>query len=396
VEVHNMLHTLHIEPTEEQFEKWVAFADEKKTGKLTRDNILKLLMCNHFIGNKGMDRLLFYMAKHNSSKDGQIADVMMEGVTHRHASDHQLTVKDRITGLEVKENIPGYISVALKTMFSTGLSRAISGGKSAQHLMTSVSIKEGKKFDTPKSAEEIPAFVKLHGLNVDEMEKPLSEYKTFNEFFSRKLKAGARPIAEEKDGSVAVCPADCRMMVFKTVLDATKFWVKGNEFTLDRLFGSRAAELCPKFQGGSFVIARLAPQDYHRWHVPVNGTLVKRTPIAGALYTVNPIAINKNVNVYTTNKREILEHDSPEFGKVVLIAVGATMVGTISVTTPENQPIAKGECQGYFSFGGSTVLCFFEPGAIEFDADLLANSNAHIETLVRVGLRLGKCTRKKK
>jgi len=141
------------------------------------------------------------------------------------------------------------------------------------------------------------------------------------------------------------------------------------------------------------VIARLAPQDYHRWHIPVNGKLGERTPIPGTLFTVNPIAIRQNVNVYTRNKREILELQSKEFGFVVMVAVGATMVGSITILIPDGATVRKGDVHGYFSFGGSTVLLFFERGAIKFDDDLVNNSNDQMETLIRVNTRIGRALR---
>jgi phosphatidylserine decarboxylase len=86
-------------------------------------------------------------------------------------------------------------------------------------------------------------------------------------------------------------------------------------------------------------------------------------PIDGDLYTVNPIAVNKNVNVFTMNKRVVCPLESPEFGTVGMIAVGATMVGSINFLRHEGDKVKKGDQHGYFAFGGSTVLVFFEKGA---------------------------------
>mmetsp|Transcript_27214 Transcript_27214/g.53501 ORF Transcript_27214/g.53501 Transcript_27214/m.53501 type:complete len:322 (+) Transcript_27214:904-1869(+) len=312
----------------------------------------------------------------------------MEGVTQKLAAG-ELPIKDRETGLIVKENVPKYIKVALKVMFGSGISRILSTTKSSVTIMDTLSKKQGRKFDDPKSVEEIPGFVTLHNLPVDEVEKPLDQYKNFNEFFARKLKPEARPVASPDDPSVVVSPADCRMMVFPDVGDAKTLWIKGDAFSVENVFGPRK-DLAPRFQNGSMCIARLAPQDYHRWHFPVGGKIVKRDEIAGALYTVNPLAIRKNVNVYTENKRHIVEIQSELYGTVVMVPVGATMVGSITYCVDDDASFNKGDIHGYFSFGGSTVLTFFEPGMIKFDADLLANSKQSLETLVKVNTHIGK------
>lgn len=141
---------------------------------------------------------------------------------------------------------------------------------------------------------------------------------------------------------------------------------------------------------GSLVIFRLAPQDYHRFHVPVSGTIEKFVDIPGCLYTVNPIAVNsKYCNVFTENKRVVSIISTREFGKVAFVAIGATMVGSITFTKKKGDYVRKGDEFGYFSFGGSTVICVFEKDSIEIDVDLLANSARSLETLVAVGMTLG-------
>jgi len=117
--------------------------------------------------------------------------------------------------------------------------------------------------------------------------------------------------------------------------------------------------------------------------------LVNFFPHDGALFTVNPIAIREKVDVYTENKRIVTTINSPVFGNVLFIAVGATMVGSIHMTQKEGATVKKGDEMGYFAFGGSTVLTLFKPGTIKFDEDLLVNSGKPIETLLKVGDRIG-------
>jgi len=158
-------------------------------------------------------------------------------------------------------------------------------------------------------------------------------------------------------------------------------------FTLPNLFNDPS--IASKFTLGSLVIARLAPQDYHRFHIPIDCTIGPSVSHDGALYTVNPIAINQNVDVYTENKRVCTLLDSPVFGTVAYVSVGATMVGSIHITSTQGQHAHKGDEHGYFAFGGSTILLLFEPDKIIFDQDLLVNSSKPIETLIKMGSRIG-------
>jgi len=216
---------------------------------------------------------------------------------------------------------------------------------------------------------------------------PVDSYKTFNEFFYRKLKQGARPVAEPNNSKRAVSPADCRMNVFVTIDDATKVWIKGKHFSLKALLCDD--NLAKAYDGGSIVICRLAPQDYHRFHVPVDGVLGELYPIDGTYYTVNPVAVREPTDVYTDNKRCRATIKTKDFGDVIYIAVGATLVGSIQFTRKTGDNIKRGEEMGYFAFGGSTVLLLFKKGSINLDEDLRINSSKALETLVAVGNSLG-------
>lgn len=103
----------------------------------------------------------------------------------------------------------------------------------------------------------------------------------------RKLKPGARPIDSPDDPTLLVSAADCRLMVFETVSEATRLWIKGRDFTIGRLLGDAYREEAERYVGGALAIFRLAPQDYHRFHVPVDGVIGKMTDIVGEYYTVN-------------------------------------------------------------------------------------------------------------
>lgn len=211
---------------------------------------------------------------------------------------------------------------------------------------------------------------------------PISEFKNFNEFFYRALKPSARPCSAPDDPRVIVSPADCRTVVFNTIDVAQAIWVKGREFTVARLLGNAYPEDAKRYVGGSLGIFRLAPQDYHRFHIPVDGVLNEPKTIEGEYYTVNPMAIRSALDVYGENVRVICPIDSVAHGRVMVICIGAMMVGSTVITRKAGEQVKRAEELGYFKFGGSTLLLLFEPGQMKYDDDLVDNSRSALETLV--------------
>lgn len=199
--------------------------------------------------------------------------------------------------------------------------------------------------------------------------------------------------ADHLQDLVVSSPADCRLTAFPTVDLATKYWIKGFGFTVSKLLASES--LASDFNNGSIVIARLAPQDYHRWHSPVSGTIESVTEIPGAYYTVNPQAINEEgtLDVFCENRRSVMIVRRKETGtKVAIIAVGAMLVGSIRYNPgiEVGREIRRGECLGAFQYGGSTVINLYQEGDVQLDDDLVNNSTKDVcETLVRVGWRVG-------
>lgn len=126
----------------------------------------------------------------------------------------------------------------------------------ARRLLKSLSVKQGLKYDSPSSAIDIPSFIAFHGLNMDEIRDPIDSFKTFNQFFYRKLKPEARPVADPDDPGRLVSCADCRMMAFETVNEATNIWIKGREFTVGRLLGPNYKDVAERFEGGGLGIFR--------------------------------------------------------------------------------------------------------------------------------------------
>lgn len=243
----------------------------------------------------------------------------------------------------------------------------------------------GWRMSRPYSAQQVLPFIVKYGLDVDEFAKKPLTFKSFNEFFYRALKPGARPIAGGEQ--VAVLPADGRHLAFQDIDATAGFYAKGQKFDLAAFLGD--VELARTFARGAMVISRLCPVDYHRFHFPVDGTPAEPRLINGWLYSVSPVALRRNLGYLWENKRMVTLIDSPQFGRVAMVEIGATMVGTIFQGFVPGRPVAKGAEKGYFKFGGSCVVTIFPPGRLKVDADLLAHSAEQREVFARVGDRLG-------
>jgi len=242
------------------------------------------------------------------------------------------------------------------------------------------------------SAQQVLPFISRYNVDVDEFAKRPFAFKTFNDFFYRALKPGARPIAPGED--VAVLPADGRHLTFQNVAAADGFYAKRQKFDLVSFFGEAHLPeaqrvLSARFDRGALLISRLCPVDYHRFHFPVAGTPAQPLPLNGFLYSVSPIALRRNLNYLWENRRMVTLVDSPRFGSVAVCEIGATMVGSILQTFAPGRTVAKGDEKGLFRFGGSCVVTVFEPGRIRFDADLLEHSAQQIEVYAKMGERLG-------
>lgn len=235
------------------------------------------------------------------------------------------------------------------------------------------------------SASRVLPFIVKYDLDVDEFVKSPFAFKSFNDFFFRALKPTARPIAP--GDQVAVLPADGRHLAVPRLDAAHGFYAKGQKFSLAALLDGDA--LAAEFAGGAMLISRLCPVDYHRFHFPVAGTAGEPRLINGWLYSVSPVALRRNLSYLWENKRMVTLVDSPAFGKVAMVEIGATMVGSILQTFSPGKPVRKGEEKGMFKFGGSCVITVFQPGRITFDADLVAQGAQQREVYARMGERLG-------
>ncbi len=242
----------------------------------------------------------------------------------------------------------------------------------------------GWRMNQAVSQNKIAPFITHYGLDPNEFAESPDHYKTFNEFFYRKLKPSARPI--DADPNSIVFPADGRHLAFANAAEISSVFVKGQKFDLAALLGS--PELAARYENGALLLSRLCPVDYHRFHFPAAGIPQTSKVINGPLFSVSPIALRQNLSYFWQNKRSITPLATPNCGTVLLLEIGATCVGSIHQTYRAGEPIAKGAEKGYFAFGGSSTILLFEPGRINIDSDLLERSQHCTETYARMGTRL--------
>jgi phosphatidylserine decarboxylase len=155
----------------------------------------------------------------------------------------------------------------------------------------------------------------------------IAAYNNFEEFFIRKHTAASRPVAEEQNPNLAVIVADSRVVVYNTVAETKKFWIKGNDFNITNLVMDN--KLGAKFADSGVASFRLSPQDYHRYHSPVAGEVKEFRSLPGDYYQVDPVALRSKVDILTRNARSYLVIRTKEFGDVLFVAIGATNVGSV-------------------------------------------------------------------
>ncbi|RSV15892.1 phosphatidylserine decarboxylase [Sphingomonas sp. ABOLG] len=242
----------------------------------------------------------------------------------------------------------------------------------------------------------IRLFAARYGVDMSEASNPdVAGYATFNDFFTRPLRAGLRPIAQAD----FVCPVDGAISQFGAIDDHHIVQAKGHRFTTTQLVGGDAA-LAAEFRHGSFANLYLSPKDYHRLHMPCDGRLVRMIHVPGALFSVNPVTARGVPNLFARNERVVCVFDSAQHGRFVMVLVGATIVGSMATVwhgvvnakrgratsewryDDQNIVLKQGEEMGRFLLG-STIVMLFRPGVIAF------NPNWAPERSVRLGERMG-------
>ncbi len=229
------------------------------------------------------------------------------------------------------------------------------------------------------SKKKIAPFIETFGVDTSEFKKGVGQFSSFNDFFTRELKEGVRPISD----TTAVMPADGRYLFFKTADEAPFFSIKKQKFTLESFLQDQ--DLAKKYEKGPLIIGRLCPFDYHRFHFPIDSKPSRARPVEGALYSVNPIALAIRPSIFCENRRLITSLKSEIFGEVLMVEIGATNVGSIHQTYQPDTAYRKGDEKGYFSFGGSAIALLFPKGMLTIDPALLANTKRGYETYCQMG-----------
>ena len=219
-------------------------------------------------------------------------------------------------------------------------------------------------------------FARLFGAALDEVELPLSDYASINAFFTRQLKPGLRPVAAE----AIVSPVDAAVGAYGPVVHDVLVQAKGRDYSLTALVGDPA--LAHSMEGGTFTTLYLAPRDYHRIHVPLDGEIVAATYIPGELWPVNVHAVTHVADLFAVNERIVVTIQGRAGGTMIIVLVGATMVGTTRVAFDDLHtnarrrevqrraydppvPVQAGGPLGHFEFGSTVILvCSADAGAI--------------------------------
>lgn len=265
-----------------------------------------------------------------------------------------------------------------------------------QHLLSRLAGRIANSERPQLRDELISYFIKSYDVNMAEADRPEGQYRNFNDFFTRALQPGARPLADASKN--VLCPADGAISQIGAITDGRIIQAKGQDYSAAELLGGDA-ELAAKFEGGSFATIYLSPKDYHRVHMPVTGTLDSTTYIPGNLFSVNTVTADNVPRLFARNERLSCVFDTAA-GKVASVMVGAMIVASIetvwgALVAPHGKELItqrfdsndapalqSGDEMGRFLLG-STVILLFEPGKMTWDNSLQPGG------AVRMGQALG-------
>lgn len=267
-------------------------------------------------------------------------------------------------------------SSMLKFLYGTSFGRAITWIL----VKPWVSKSAGRLLDHRISAIAIPGFLKNSHIDMKEYEQ--RKYHSFNDFFTRKVLEEKRPIDRERSHLIAPC--DSKLTVYPITEDA-KFQVKNTWYTMESLL--QDGDLAKKYQGGVFLLFRLTVDDYHRYCYPITGKKSVNRHIPGVYYTVNPIA-NDFYPIYKENTREYTLLKGDGICGMLMMEVGATMVGRI-VNEHQEGKILRGQEKGRFEFGGSTVILCIPKDQVQIDPLFWEHTRRDVETVVKMGEKIG-------
>lgn len=239
----------------------------------------------------------------------------------------------------------------------------------------------GAFLNSSLSAAFVPGFAKRNQINLSEYEETV--FHSYNDFFTRKVKKEERPMPENE--RLLISPCDGKASVYR-IGKGSRFFIKNTEYTVEQLL--RNKKLAQRYVGGYAVVLRLTIDDCHRYCYVAEGVKSATIHLAGKCHTGYP-ASHEHIPVYVENTREYTLLQTTRFGTMVMMEVGAMLVGKISNHHKGPRKVDKGEEKGYFEFGGSTVVLLIQPEKVRLDYDLWENTENGFETLVKMGERIG-------
>lgn len=260
--------------------------------------------------------------------------------------------------------------------------------RSLLRMMTELSSRKfvsritGRFAKSSLSRRWISRFAKMYNIPVDEAEKRLEDYRSLNDFFTRRLKPGKRPIDASAD--VLVSPVDAKITGCGVIEDGMLLQVKGQDYTIDELLNHSPRR--SQYRHGYYWVLYLSPTDYHRIHSPCEGEIVESEHIPGRVYPVNEFGLTSMRRVLSRNER-LVTYIRNEIGEAAVVKVGALNVSSIKYVEPMPITLVRGEELAYFEFG-STIVLLTEDGTLEPRSDLKTGDR------VRMGEKLGTLTKR--
>lgn len=248
-----------------------------------------------------------------------------------------------------------------------------------------LSILYGQLQDLPISKNKIPGFIENFQIDMSEFlpekgKDELEPYSSFNTFFVREFKDGAREIEKSPDKMPAF--SEARYFGYSSITDDKTIPVKGKFLNAQELLSN--SKWTETFKDGPLLLARLCPVDYHRFHFPDSGHVLDHYKVGGLYHSVNPIALKAKEDIFSTNVREVTILETENFGKIAYVEVGAICVGRIEQST-DLTTFKRGQEKGYFLFGGSTVIIIGEKGKWSPSSDIIDYTNKGMETYIQLG-----------
>ncbi len=239
----------------------------------------------------------------------------------------------------------------------------------------------GAFMDTRSSAKLINSFVRRNGIDLGDYIQ--ERYRCFNDFFTRQIKSGARPI--DPDPEALISPCDGRLSAYRISSDS-EFYIKDNYYNVEDLVGGD--EIAAEYLNGICLVLRLAVDNYHRYCYIDDGFKSRNYHIRGKYHSVQPVVVRKKP-VFMQNTREYCVLETENFGTVTQIEVGACLVGKIA-NHHEAGVMHRGAEKGMFLFGGSTIVLLFKEGTVSIPEEIFELTEKGKETEIRYGSAIGR------